>query len=191
MPSNALTQHLHPLLEDADDLLDAHSQLRTGRPGRQWGLGALNRAVVVMCVSAWEAYIEEAIVEAITAIRPAAGAPLGSWVSLNASARSLVGRFNNPNVDNVRALLSDALGLPDITASWCWRNCTSDHARELLAQALRFRHQIAHGVNPRPVIHSSYATRLPGFFRRLGVRTDAGIRDFLVTTLGLPNPWPA
>jgi hypothetical protein len=96
MPSNAFTQHLLVLLEDADELVDVHSQLRTGRPGRQWGLGALNRAVVIMCVSAWEAYVEEVIVEAITAIRPTAGTPLGSWAALNASARSSVGRFNNP-----------------------------------------------------------------------------------------------
>ncbi len=29
------------------------------------GLGALNRAVVVMCVSAWESYIEEVVRESI------------------------------------------------------------------------------------------------------------------------------
>src|SRR5437667_3167935 len=139
MPSNAFTQHLVVLLEDAEELLAVHTQLRTGRPGRQWGLGALNHAVVVMCVSAWEAYIQEVIVEAITAIRPASGVPLGNWVALNASARSLVGRFNNPNVDNVRMLISDALGLPNITTSWSWKNCTDEYARTLLAEALRLR----------------------------------------------------
>jgi hypothetical protein len=191
MASNAFTQHLLVLLQDADELLDVHSQLRTGGPGRQWGLGGLNRAVVVTCVSAWEAYVEEVLVEAVTAIRPPAGGPLGNWAALNASARSAIGRFNNPNVENVRLLISDALGLPDITASWSWQNCTVDHARELLADALRLRHQIAHGVNPRPVIHNPYATRLPTFFRRLAIRTDGGIRDFLVNTLGIANPWPA
>ena len=134
--------------------------------------------------------MEEVIVEAITAIRPAAGTPLGSWAALNAAARSSVGRFNNPNVDNVRMLISDSIGLPDITVSWSWRNCMSLDAAGLLAEALRLRHQIAHGVNPRPVIHSPYATWLPTFFRRLGSRTDAGIRDFLVNTLGIATPWP-
>jgi len=190
MPSNAFRQHLLVLLEDADDLLDVHRQRRTGRPGRQWGLGALNRAVVVLCVSAWEAYVEEVIREAITALRPAPGTPLGTWAALHASARSSIGRFNNPNVENVRMLLSDAVGLPDITVFWSWRNCTVVHARELLAEALRFRHQIAHGINPRPIIHSQYASWLPTFFRRLGSRTDAGIRDFLVNTLGIAHPWP-
>jgi hypothetical protein len=190
MPSNAFTQHLLALLEDADELVDVHGQMRTGRPGRQWGLGALNRAVVVMSVSAWEAYIEEVIIEAITAIRPAAGNPLGIWPALNASARSAVGRFNNPNVDNVRILISDSIGLPDITAFWSWKNCTVVHARELLAEALSLRHQIAHGVNPRPIIHSDYATGLPKFLQRLGNTTDGGIRKHLVETLGIANPWP-
>jgi hypothetical protein len=191
MPSRAFTDHLLRLLEDADELLRAHRRLRTGRRGRQWGLGSLNRAVVVLSVSAWEAYVEQVVVEAITAIRPAVGAPLGSWSALNASARSSVGRFHNPNVENVRTLISDAVGLPDVTAFWSWRKCTAARACDQLAKALRIRHQIAHGVKPRPVIRSNYATALPPFFRRLGSRTDAGLRDFLVSTLGIANPWPA
>jgi hypothetical protein len=153
-------------------------------------MGSINRAVVVTCVSAWEAYVAEVVIESINAMRPAAPATLGPWTALNAAARSAVGRFNNPNVDNVRLLLSDALGLANITASWSWRNCTVQHAREMLAEALRLPHEIAHGVNPRPVIHNDYASWLPDFFRRLGSRTDAGIRDYLVTTLGIVNPWP-
>ncbi|MCI0680971.1 MAG: hypothetical protein L0Y71_02605 [Gemmataceae bacterium] len=191
MPSNAFKQHLLVLLGDADELLGAHAGLRTGKPGRQWGLGALNRAVVVICVSAWQAYVQEVTVEAMTTLRPAVGAPLGAWYSLNASTRSSAGRLNTTNVDNVRMLLSHTIGLQDVTASWFWKNCTSDRARQLLAEALTFRHQIAHGVNPSPVIQNAYATWLPTFFRRLGVRTDAGIRDFLVNTLGIANPWPA
>ncbi len=191
MASNAYTQHLQVLLQDAEDLLNAHARLRTGRAGRQWSLGALNRAVIVLCVSAWEAYVEEVVKEALTAIRPAVGTPLGSWPALNASARSAIGRFNNPNVDQVRALLTESLGLPDITASWSWRNCSAARARQLLAEALALRHQIAHGVSPRPVVHSPYATSLPPFFRRLGTRTDAGIREYLVNVLGIADPWPA
>jgi hypothetical protein len=191
MPSKAFADHLSALLDDADDLLEVHAGLRAGRPGRQWGLGAINRAVVVTCVSAWEAYVEAVVVEALAATRPAPGTPLGPWPALNASARSAVGRFNNPNVDQVRALISDSLGLADITAFWTWKNCSPTRARELLAEALALRHQIAHGVNPRPIVHSPYASRLPAFFRRLASRTDAGIRDHLVTVLGIADPWPS
>lgn len=190
MASNAFTQHLLVLLEEADELLDAHKQLRTGRPGRQWGLGSLNHAVVVICVSAWEAYVEQVIVEAIAAMRPPAGGPQGSWLGLNALAGKSVQRFHTPNVNNVKTLIADSIGLPDITASWSWRRHTVARARKKLDDTLASRHRIAHGVNPRPRVHSSYATRLPPFFRWLGNRTDAALRDFLVNTLGVANPWP-
>ena len=69
MPSNAFTGHLTQLLRDADDLDNAHFRLRTGSPGRQYRLAALNRAAVVVCVSAWESYIEELVRESLNAIR--------------------------------------------------------------------------------------------------------------------------
>jgi hypothetical protein len=163
LPSTALTGHLVPLLTDAADLELAHGQLRTGRPGRQYGLAALNRAVVVVCISAWEAYIEELVRESLAALRPPTP-PLGSWPALNASVRGLLGRFNTPNADQVRQLFSDALGLPDIHLSWAWQNSTSTQAVQRLAFAMDLRHQIAHGVNPRPLVNNPYSSELPDFF---------------------------
>lgn len=189
MPSNAYTIHLEELLQDADELDDAHARLKTGNPGRQYGLAALNRATVVMCVSAWEAYIEELIRESVLAMRPAAP-PLGVWSAHQASVLGQLGRFNNPNMENVRMLLSDAIGLPDVQQFWLWRNCTSTQAAQRLAMAMRLRHQIAHGVNPRPVIHNQYSSQLPDFFRRLGAATDRAVRDHLVNAIGIPDPWP-
>lgn len=177
------------LLDDAAELEDAHRELRTGQPGRQWRLGSLNRAAVVMCLSAWEAYIEEIVKESIDLIRPAAPHQT-LWQSLNADARAQVGRFNNPNVENVRRLIADTLGLQDVSANWAWQNTTARQARDRLAEAIAIRHQVAHGVNPRPTVHNNYASRLPGFFRRLGLSTDREIRSYLVNTLHVPNPWP-
>ncbi len=189
MASLALSSVLLPLLADARELEEAHTRLRTGRRGRQWRLGALNRAVVVMGVSAWEAYVEEVLKEAVVALRPA-NQPLGSWSALNAVALSQAGRFNNPNVQNVRALFADLIGLPDVTTAWFWRNCTTARAREYLEEAMRQRHHIAHGVNPRPTIHNAYSSWLPDFFEKLGTCTDGAVRLHLVTVLGIPNPWP-
>ncbi len=72
MPSNAYTNHLVVLLKVVRVLQAAHKQLRTGLAGRQWGLGSLNRAAVVLAVSSWEAYLEEVVRECLEAIRPAA-----------------------------------------------------------------------------------------------------------------------
>jgi hypothetical protein len=190
MPSNALTGHFLPLLRDAVHLLDASDQLPAGEPGRLQRVGALNRAIVVTCASAWEAYIEELVREALNALRPAAP-PLGVWPALNASVRGQLGRFNNPNMDNIRMLISDAIGLQDIQTSWTWQNCTFAQSVQRLADAMTLRHQIAHGVNPRPIVSSFYAEQLPKFFDRLARCTDRAVRTHFVNVLGIPNPWPS
>jgi hypothetical protein len=103
---------------------------------------------------------------------------------------SEIGRFNNPNVDNSTRLFAAYLGLTDITSTWGWRNCARPTAREYLNEALRHRHQIAHGVNPRPTIHNGYSHWLPGFFRRLGRCTDSSVSDHLVNQLHINAlPW--
>ena len=188
MASNAFKGYLIPLLKDAEELDKAHRNLRTGLAGRQWGLGALNRAVVVMCVSAWEAYLEEIVQEAVDVLRP--GTPVVTeWQSLKARVSSAIGRFNNPNVENTRRLIADSLGLADVTGNWTWQNCTSEHACDKLNQVMKYRHEVAHGVNPRPTITNPYSKALPKFFRQLARRTDAAIKSYLVTALSVPSSW--
>ncbi len=91
----------------------------------------------------------------------------------------------------MRLLLSDTLGLPDVQQSWRWQNCTPVQAMQRLAGVMELRHQIAHGVNPRPVVQNVYSSQLPKFFRRLALCTDTAVRNHLVDNLGNPNPWPS
>src|SRR5271168_4155087 len=119
----------------AGHLDDAAGQLPVGSPCRLLRLAALNRAIVVTCVSAWEAYIEELVRESLSVLRPAAP-PLGLWPALDATVRGQLGRFNTPNTENIRVLISDALGLPDIQTNWSWQNYTSDQAIQRLADAM-------------------------------------------------------
>lgn len=191
MPSKAFMHHLLVLLEDADELLDAQRKLLAGIGRRKrWGRGSLNRAVVVMCVSAWEGYVEQVVIEAVNAIRPAAGASLGMWTVVSKLANHLVGRFHTPDVGNVKKLVNDSLGLADVTSFWSWRGYSVARARKHLSDALKVRHQIAHGTHPRPIIRTRDAIGLIGFFRRLGIRTDSAIRAYLVNALGIASPWP-
>jgi hypothetical protein len=190
MPSNAYNDHLVPLLLDAEELDAAHATLRAGTRGRPIGLSALNRAAVVICVSAWEAFIEELARESLEAIRPAAP-PMGTWPALNASVRGAIGRFNTPNTDQIRILFSDAIGLQDIQNHWTWPGCTPAQARARLQRAMDYRHAVAHGVNPRPAVDNRFSNSLIKFFRRLGRCTDAAVRQYLVSVLGITHPWPA
>lgn len=188
MPSLANAEYLEVLLADATELGSAHARLSTRQRGRQWGLGALNRAVVVLCVSAWEAYLEELLKEAVEAIHPGAP-PLGTWPAVKAQALSDIGRFNNPNVENAVKLFASNIGIADITSTWGWRNCSRERARSYLNDALRQRHHIAHGVNPRPVVHNAYSGWLPDFFKNLGRCTDQAVLNHLTGVLGVTAPW--
>lgn len=189
MPSNALSTHLDQLLGDAAELETIHSRLRTGLRGRQYGLASLNRAAIVISVSAWESYVEELMRESLAALRPAAP-PLGHWPALSAFILGEVERFHTPNARNVADLIHRCLGLADVRTSWGWRNCTAAQAAAHLDTALAFRHEIAHGVNPRPVIHNTYSNWLSDFIQRLAQCTDDAVRKHLTTTLGVANPWP-
>jgi hypothetical protein len=189
LPSNAFAVHLEQLLLDAEELDETHSALRTGSRGRQYGLASLNRAVVVISVSAWESYLEELMRESVQALRPA-GPALGTWPALHAYVTGLLGNFNTPNPANVERLIRNCLGLADVHLLWTWQNCTAAEAVQRLTDAMTFRHRIAHGVNPRRIIHNHYSSQLPDFFRRLAARTDTAVRNHLSNVHGLRTPWP-
>lgn len=188
MPSNAYSVHLDQLLQDATELDAIHNQMKTGLRGRQYGLASLNRAAIVTSVSAWESYVEELMREALAALKPSTP-PLGHWPALSAFMLGELGRFHTPNAQNVANLINRCLGLADVRTSWGWRNCTSAQAETHLDRALSLRHEIAHGVNPRPIIHNPYSNWLPGFMKRLARCTDDAVRNHLITSHGLTNPW--
>jgi hypothetical protein len=189
MASNALQDHLEAVLIDAEELVAAHANLCTGKRGRQYGLGAINRAIVVMCAAAWEAYVEEIVREAINSLIPPTGSARTAWPALNANALNELKRFNTPNSQNVRNLLSKTLALPDVTTSWYWQNCSTQKAVSYLDNFLQIRHETAHGVNPRPVVHNNYTSWLPSFVRNLARRTDASIASHLASLHGIARPW--
>jgi hypothetical protein len=149
VPSNAFMVHLQQVLQDAFELEDAHRRLSTGAPGRQRGLASLNRAAVVLSVAAWESYIEELMRDSLQALLPPGG-PVGAWPALSAYVLSLLGQFNTPDTKRVDILIQRCLGIPNVSTFWGWQNCTSAQAITRLEKALIHRHEIAHGVNPRP-----------------------------------------
>ncbi len=189
MPSRAYTDTLEPLLADADALGGSYTVLQSSRRTPNGGRAAVARAMAVLCVSAWEAFVEELVREALTLLRPPAP-PMGVWPALNASVRGALGRFNTPNADQVRSLLSESLGLPDVPNSWAFEGFEPPQNRERLHRLMELRHQIAHGTNPRPAVPIRYARPLPRFVRYLALASDAAVRTHLVETLGIPNPWP-
>ena len=115
MPSNAYSGRLVPLLRDAEELDNAYTQFQ-GVPALQhFATEALNRAVVVICISAWEAYIEELVREALQALHtPVPHA--GLVQALNELLRDDLDRFNTPSAGNVQSLLRQTIGVRGLFA---------------------------------------------------------------------------
>ncbi len=96
MASNAFTAYLQPLLRDAVHLLLASHQLPTGIPGRPLRIAALNRAIVVTCASAWEAFIEDLVRESRSArLRPPIP-PSGRMARIECHRARTVGQVQQP-----------------------------------------------------------------------------------------------
>lgn len=188
MPSNAYSGRLVPLLRDAEELNDAYTQLQVVPALQHFATAALNRAVVVMCIAAWESYIEELVREALQALHAPVPHP-GLVQALNELLRDDLDRFHTPSAANVQSLLRQTIGVADIRRSWYWPGMTIAQAGAALGQALNLRHRIAHGAHPRPVVHNHYTSQLPDFFRRLGRKTDAAVRSRLVNQHGISAPW--
>jgi hypothetical protein len=169
VPSVAYTGRLVPLLRDAEELDEAYTQLQAVPALQHFATAALNRAVVVMCISAWEAYVEELVRESLQTLQNPAPHP-GLVQALDELLSDDLNRFNTPSAANVQAILRQTLGVPDVRRAWYWPGTTIAQASSALGQALNLRHQIAHGVHPRPVVHNHYSSQLPDFFRRLAAR---------------------
>jgi len=127
--------------------------------------------------------------ESLQALLPPGGA-VGVWPALSAYVLGLLGRFNTPDTGNVDLLINRCLSISNISAFWGWQNCTSAQAIARLDALLTLRHEIAHGVNPRPVITNEYSSSLPHFIRNLARCTDQSVRDQLVNAHNVANPWP-
>ena len=189
MTSSALRSTLRPLLKDAHELNEAHLILQQPETQKAWRDGALSRAVVVMCVSAWEAYLEELTLEAVETFRPEDPTNT-TWQSLKAQANTKTRNFNNPTVANVDRLLLEAIGFSGLSKHWKWKGTDPGKAASRLSTSIIARHQIAHGSQPRPVISNYEAQQIPFFFTRLGLSTDNAVRRYLVNELHVTHPWP-
>lgn len=188
----AAQREFYRAMSDPLDLIEIHRDLRTG-PGRRTREVALNRAIVVLTVAAWQAYVQDAARAALNRIRPPKGTPQGAYPVLRGQVLSSVGSFATPNAENTRVLLLH-VGF-DPWPSWAWRegsiSLTDLEVRERLNHWLKVRHSIAHGDDlPRvPVLAKTNdgtstlrlrnARACVRFFERLTEATTSGLSGVL------------
>jgi hypothetical protein len=149
-------------MHDSENLLEAHKELRQGE-GRRFREMSLNRAVVVLTVAAWQAFVQDLVAEILKTIEVPAGDPGREYFRLlSQGAKRASFLFSTPNADNTRSLLMN-VGF-DPWPYWTWNagrwQFSETRVREMMNQWLQVRHAIAHGHDELPVV--SVLSPLPG-----------------------------
>jgi hypothetical protein len=178
-------------MTDSDNLVAVHRA--TEGPGRRTREVSINRAIVVLTVAAWQAFVEDLVAEILEEIEVAPGdAGYLSFLTLRADARNAAHNFSTPNAENTRGLLM-RLGF-DPWSYWTWWEgpvfLTAQQGRERMNQWLKVRHAIAHGDAELPdvpvlatladgtrVIHRANAEACMSYFRRIVDATTFGARE--------------
>jgi len=181
----------------ADDLVEIAK--RQKGPGRRTAERALNRAIVVMTVAAWQVLLEELTkialieIEKLSADEPEGIVHRALYHSIASSANAAIGRFNTPNAHNAKQLLATV----GIEADLRWEISFGSQKLDKAATEkeincwLDVRHKIAHGsptlpdnkvlcktVNG-PTLRRSEAERCMRFFRRVSLETALEVDERL------------
>lgn len=153
-------------MDDPNNLIAIHKlSLGTGRRRREV---SLNRAVVVLTVAAWQAYLEALVNQILDPMAIPSGAQGHERfriVKMNATKAAY--NFSTPNAKNTRRLLMHLDFDPWPHWAWEERDVRLDTAavRDRMNAWLLVRHAIAHGHPELPDV--DVLTSLPGGRRSL------------------------
>lgn len=196
------------LLGDVGSLLDHHPAQKDPKPGKPSGpgYGPLLRAGTALCYTAWEVYVEEALLETVQWLldnKSAEDLPpsLRSWVAeqsgdpwafVGDSWRSAVlqlvrsrlegdgqGRygFNTASVANVEALYNNILGFSPLREIR-WQKKANPSVRKDISTLVEVRGEIVHRGTTPGVLSLRGVRAWAGFVRRLTEKFDERLVEF-------------
>ena len=196
------------LLSDVDSLLDLHPASNDHKPGTSTalGYGPLLRSGVALCYTAWEVYVEEALIETVEWLlenlepqelpkamrewvakdRPDPWLFVGdSWraESLRRVQAHIEGDdegrygFNAARVGKVIRLYTDILGF-DPLSSVTWQNKTNAAVKNGVADLFTIRGEIVHKGATPGYLNLGGARGWVDFVRRLTEKFNACLVEF-------------
>lgn len=130
-------------IKDAEDLLAHFDALPKPPPENA---EVLKRAGLVMALTAWETYVEDRVLEEVTArLRVVNGSYVGKFILRRLEEE--LRRFHNPTSEKARKLFNDFLDV-DVTARWEWQHYDSAKAKKTLDDLLSKRGDAVHRSKP-------------------------------------------
>jgi len=106
----------------------------------------LKRAGLVMALTAWETYVEDRVMEAVSArLKAVNGSPIGTFVSTKLAEE--LKRFHNPTSEKTRKLFLDYLQV-DVCEGWRWLHYEPALARRTLDDLIARRGDAVHRSKP-------------------------------------------
>lgn len=158
-------------IQDPENLLLIHREINKN-PGRRWREPTLNRAIVVLTVAAWQAFVQDLVLALLENLVLQKGEPGWALYKLvDGSTKSALGRFNT--ADSQRSLdLMLNVGFDPVSA-WTFtigspqRSYSPDTVRKEIDGWLAIRHKIAHGASlPESELVSGRPKSGPSLYRK-------------------------
>lgn len=164
-------------IKDAEELLAHFDGLPKPPPQ---SADVLKRAGLVMALTAWETYVEDLVLEEVSArLRVVNGSYVGKFVLKRLEDE--LKRFHNPTSDKVKKLFLDFLEV-DVTAGWEWANYDCPKAKKNLDELISKRGDVVHrskpvvaGSPPPHLVKRDDLDKAIRFLRALVDATDAAL----------------
>jgi hypothetical protein len=182
MPSQA-HQELEARLRDVEELINAHTTVTGGEPGRPAARqgAAITRAGIVLLAAATEAFVEDLFEEAARLIF--ADMPNNDLERL---FRNTSKRLNNASVHNIEMLYFN-LGMPWVLQIIAWRKFPNGTLRKELDKLIEGRNTIAHGRGE--MVRLQTLRRWKNMIEMLAPRFVAKLADRVEEATGQRPEW--
>ena len=201
MPSTAASKyitaagHIRTLRKAATD--------RRLRPMSQDEIQVYYHASLTAYVAAWEAYINGLVSGFYDVLADSSDSGFNAIYTIaQQAAERAVERFNTPNWENTRNLLTQCTGYDPIN-DWAWSRRGMDglQVHMKLNEILQVRHSFAHGYDMPSTINWIRSSRgkirltskaiqeTEAFFTNLVNVTDSGMKAHINQTYGISNIW--
>ena len=199
--------------EDIDYFVSLHESETGTERGRRYGVEPLNRAMIVFICASWDAYCNDVIRDAAEILserldrpndlpKPLAKA-FANWVKSqkhDLKVFDLVGDgwrklyrdfvdeklegFNTPKPSKLIDLFNKTLDIEDVTANWRWQKCNVEKARTRLDRFVTLRGEIAHRMRADAKVGKKDGRTFHNHVGLLAGKTDATVREHLITVTG-------